>query len=470
MMKYFKLLLIAMLVLTSCEDQLDISSEDDVSPEVALNNQTTVNGLVVGLYSQAQAADAFNGTPQVLSEWWADNSDFKGSFPTFRAVEDYTAVSTNTSINAIWVQNLDVIEACNFVLNRLPSADVDGLSDDLRSQYLAEASFLRALTMFNMSVYFGQPYQFSQGSSLSIPIILDTFDGSDLEPFTQPRNTLNEVYAQIQSDLTIAINGLPASYATNADTRSRATSGAAMALMARLDLYRENYASAAQLATDVLNSDLYELAGDYSFYNGLTSEDVFTIINTPQDSQNSNEGYGGLTNPQPEGRGDAPFSQNLIDAYNEEPDDLRFSSLTQMGQDAAQVNSVFSTKFDDGVNNADNAPIIRVTEMYLIRAEANFKNGTSIGATPLNDINILRDRAGLSPVAVVDIDRILIERRKELAFEGGHRRIDLLRNERGLRVGLGNESAGAFGADRTIFPIPQNSIDLVPALEQNPGY
>lgn len=469
---YNIVLLLAVALVSSCEDELDIRSEDDVSPEIALSTPTTIEGLINGLYSQAQAADAFNGTPQVTAEFQADNAAFLGSFPTLRAILDYDTQADNTSINAIWFQNSDVIEASNFIINNLPEVELVDLSEDVKNQYIGEARFLRALTMFNMSKYFGQPYQFADGESLSIPIILEDFRGEGVEDFLGPRNTLNEVYAQIADDLDFAMANLPESYASNAETRGRATSGAAKALLARLELYRENYTLAAELATEVIDSPLYTLATGYDFYgSALTSEDIFAIINSAIDGQGA-IGYSDLTNPAPEGRGDAPFSDNLIAAYEEEAGDLRFSELTQIGTDASgDTTAVFTTKFDEAAGNSDNARVIRITEMYLIRAEANLQAGTTIGATPLSDINTLRNRAGLDDLAAVTIDDILRERRKELAFEEGHRRIDLLRNERSLRrEGMENVAQSEFGAPLTIFPIPTRELDLNPALEQNPGY
>jgi len=468
---YKVLLLMAVVVFASCEDQLEIQSEDDVSPQIALASPTTIEGLVLGLYSQAQSVNAFNGGPQTATEFQADNSVFFGSFPTLRAIYDYNAQADNTSINGYWFQNYDVIEASNFVINNLPGVELDDLSETTKNQYLGEARFMRALTMFNLSEYFGQPYQVADGSSLSIPIILEDFRGDNESDFQGPRNTLNEVYAQIATDLDFAISNLPESYSGNADTRGRATSGAAKALLARLELYRENNESAAELASEVISSSVYTLASDFEFYNALTSEDVFTIINTSIDNQ-ATIGYSDLLNPTPEGRGDAPFSPNLIEAYLEEEGDLRYSELTQVGTDAfGDTTAVFTTKFDDGNTLSDNAPIIRITELYLIRAEANLKAGTSTGATPLSDINTLRNRAGLDALDAVTIEDIVRERRKELAFEGGHRRSDLLRNGMSLRrSGQPNEDVSNLGDPRTIFPIPTREIDLNPNLEQNPGY
>ncbi len=463
------LLLLAMVMFNSCEDQLEIFSEDDVSPQTALSNLKTITGVVLGIYSNAQSPNAFNGSPQLSAEYQADNSTWKGSFPTLRAIYDYTVREDNRDVNVIWVDNYDVIESANFVINNLPEVEVPNLNENLKNQFIGEARFLRALTMFNMSQYFGQPYQVANGESLSIPIVLDDFKG-DTAPFLVPRNTLNQVYNQIETDLKFAVDNLPSSYSSNDDTRGRATSGAAKALWARLELYRENYGSAAQLADEVISSPVYTLSPNYEFYDGLTSEDVFTIINLAIDNQGG-MGYSTLTNPTPEARGDVPFSDNLVQAYKEEPGDRRFTTLTQVGVDAEGVTSVFTTKYNDGSTQSDNAPIIRITEMYLIRAEANFKGGTSVGNTPLKDINLLRNRAGLSALASLNIEDIVRERRKELAFEGGHRRMDLLRNGMNLRrAGQPNVDDSALGDPYTIFPIPSLERGLNPNLEKNPGY
>ena len=466
---YYIAIFFSMLLTVSCEDELELISEDDLSPEQALSTPGSIEGLVLGLYSEAQTADVLNGTPQTMTEWQADNSEFKGSFPTFNEFQNYTPLSTNTSVGAIWIENVNIIEASNFIINRLPEVDLVDLDDDTRNQFIGEARFMRALILFNLSKYFGQPFQYEKGESPSVPVILEDFQG-DETPFDQPRNTLNEVYAQIEDDLEFARENLPESYSSNADTRGRATYGAATALLARMELYRENDEEAAELADEVIADSNYELADGFDFYDGLTSEDIFSIINSAIDPQTGNESYAGLTNPTPEGRGDAPFSESLVDAYMEEEGDLRFSELTQEGEDAEGSDSYFTTKFDDGVNNSDNAPIIRVTEMYLIRAEANLKAGTSIGATPLEDINLLRNRAGLDDLDAVDIDDILRERRKELAFEEGHRRMDLLRNGKSLREGLDDEENANVGDPFVIFPIPQREIDNSSELEQNPGY
>jgi hypothetical protein len=156
--------------------------------------------------------------------------------------------------------------------------------------------------------------------------------------------------------------------------------------------------------------------------------------------------------------------------------DRRVTDLSRIGVDAENRNSLFTTKYPDAVNNSDDSPVIRTTEIYLNRAEALAElNG--VNAESLQIINTLRTRAGLPSFVTGDfassaafMNTILDERRKELAFEG-HRRNDLLRKGRNLRpIGDTNFAAAAFGQNLTIFPIPQREMDLNTNLVQNSGY
>ncbi|HSM63993.1 MAG TPA: RagB/SusD family nutrient uptake outer membrane protein, partial [Gillisia sp.] len=252
----------------------------------------------------------------------------------------------------------------------------------------------------------------------------------------------------------------------------RASKGAAQALLSRLYLYKGEYGNAANYADKVIQNSAYALANNFEFYNTLSPEFVFTLVNSSDDGQDSGQGFSGLYNPVPGGRGDAPFSDNLIQAYGGSTSvDKRYTELNQVGNDAEGNERVFTSKYPDGVSNADNSPVIRITEMYLTRAEANFREGTTVGDTPLNDTNKLRSRAGLAPLAsIASVDQILEERRKELAFEG-HRRMDLLRLLMPLRrPGMDDVDKSNAGDNKTIFPIPNREVDLNPNLVQNPGF
>ena len=459
--QFFTFILSLSFVFYSCDDELDLQPEDILTKEVAFSNETTTNGVLNGAYSAAQQDDVLNGTPQTIGEWQSDNADFVGSFATFLEISLYSTLSDNNSIAAIWDDNNETIGNANLVIKNTPLVDDLEFTEEERANVIAQAKFLRALIYFNMANWWAQPFQVAGGSTLAIPLHTEPFEG---EVLFLPRATLAEVHTQIETDLLEAIP-----YLTDGDP-SRATKGAAQALLARLYLYQDRFAEAADYANQVINNGAYTLASDFNFYNSLNPEHLFTLVNTVADGQDSNEGFSGLTNPTPEGRGDAPFSDNLIAAFEEEVGDLRYSELTQTGLDAKGNLRKFTAKFPDGITNSDNAPVIRITEMYLTRAEANLKAGSSVGDTPVNDINLLRTRAGLPTLGSVTLEQILNERRKELCFEG-HRRMDLLRNNMNLRRDdQENITASAPGENKTIFPIPAFQAELNNNLEQNPGY
>ena len=452
---------LASLAMVACDQELELAPEDILDKEVSFSNETTTRGVLTGVYSTAQQDDVLNGTPQLMGEWQSDNVDFVGSFPTFNQIKLYTTLSDNTSIAGIWDDSYETIGGANLVIENTPLVDDPNFTEEERNEVIAEAKFLRALVYFNISNLFSQPLQVGGGSTLAVPLVTEPFEGEVTYP---ERASLAAVQGQIETDLLEAIPFL-----TDGDN-SRASAGAAKALLARLYLYQEKWAEAADYANQVIQDPNYVLASDYSFYDTFSSEFVFTLVNTAADGQDSGEGFSGLTNPTPAGRGDAPFSDNLIAAFEEEVGDLRYAELVQTGTDALGTVRPFSAKFPEAINNSDNAPVIRVTEMYLTRAEANFRGGTTIGAAPLSDINTLRTRAGLTPLVTLDLDQILNERRKELCFEG-HRRMDLLRNNLNLRrPGMANEAESAPGQPKTIFPIPALQRDLNTNMEQNPGY
>ncbi len=101
--------------------------------------------------------------------------------------------------------------------------------------------------------------------------------------------------------------------------------------------------------------------------------------------------------------------------------------------------------------------------MFLTRAECNLRLGQQVGASPVADINAVRQRAGLPPLTTVTLNDILRERKLELAFEG-HQIHDLKRNR------LPVNATFNFNSNALVLPIPQREIDTNKNLVQNPGY
>ncbi|MEM9077872.1 MAG: RagB/SusD family nutrient uptake outer membrane protein [Bacteroidota bacterium] len=472
-LKNITALLIGILIF-SCEDGLEVIPEDSVASSTVFTSRTNINGAVVGIYSKNQSGD-LNGNPQLISDFMSDNINFVGSFTSLQDIDQFETLATNTTIDNIWFDGYELIGAANNIIVNLPNVNIEEVSGGLTandvSTFIGEAKFLRALTNFRLVNHFAQPFQFSNGTNLGIPIVDIPFEGGDIAEFQLERSTVNEVHAFIEQDLLDAIASLPE------DNGNRAEAGSARALLARLYLYREQWAEAADLSNQVISSGEYQLASDYDFYddNPNSSEHIFVVINTPTDGPQeatvSDEVYVNFFNAAPGGRGDAPFSADLLAAFgfavgDTVTGDRRFDELSVPATDAGGNQTFFTTKYPDVVNNASDGMELRITEMYLIRAEANLRNGSSVGDTPVNDINMLRGRAGLTDLVSVDLDAILLERRKELCFEG-HRRMDLLRNNLNLRPGGGPESAP--GANKVIFPIVDDEIVNNPNITQNPG-
>lgn len=455
--------------LSSCEDRLELQPQQSLSTDLAFVDKRSAEGSLVGVYSLAQDLEVFGAIPQTIADYQSDNVEFIGSFPTFQDIFQYNTLSDNGSISTVWQDNYRVILAANAVIKNVPGVNDPTFSAAEKAQFVAEAQFLRAIVYFQLVNNFAQPINIGGASALGVPLVLEPFEGEVDFP---ARATVGEVHLQIKADLEAAAAVLPATYAGEF-TRGRATSGAARGMLARLHLYRGEYAEAASFANQVISSSTYALASGYGFYNGLTSEDVFTVIMTAVD--NSRTGTGGWASyysPAEDGaRGDCPISADLIAAYQEESGDRRFA-LTKRGANGM----LYTTKFPDAVNNTDNAPVMRVTEMYLTAAEALAEqNGVNQAAIDL--MNPLRIRAGLPTWSVGDfaskeafVTAILKERRKELAFEG-HRRMDLLRKGLPLRpAGDVNAAQAAAGQPKTILPIPQREVDLNENLQQNQGY
>lgn len=457
-----KLLFVALLALFvwACEEDLELQPEQDIPQEQAFANQDAAAASLTGAYGRMLVLDVFGSMPQIIGDFQADNVDFIGSFPTLQAINNSAVIADNITIENIFRDHYRAILAANAVIRNVPDVEDPDFTDEARAQFIAEAKFVRAIVHFNLVNLFGQPYTLDNGASPGIALRLE---GEALDRVFEPkdRNSVAEVYDQVEQDLLEALPDLP-----EVAGRVRASTGAANALLSRLYLYKGDYPNAELYAQNVIDEGNYALATNYNFYNALTAETVFDIAMSAID--NSRTGSGGWAefyNPAEAGaRGDCPFTQDLIDAHEE--GDRRFTELTQVGGNGR----VYTTKFPDIVTNADNAPVIRTTEVFLNKAEALVKASNSIEQEAIDIVNMLRERAGLDEFDASDFDSaddliatILDERRKELAFEG-HRRMDLLRNGQAIINGL------MPGDNQTVMPIPVSETDQNSSLPQNPGY
>lgn len=456
----------------SCSKELNQDPEQQIPTEQVFTSGPTALSALYGVYSRSQRPEVFGGEPQLIADFMADNSNYVGTnISQLSDIGNFIAPPAGSVISEMWRIHYDVILGANAVIEKVPGINDPSFKETDRKMYVAEAKFMRAILYFQLVNLFSQPYQVQQGNAPGIPLVTEAFNGTITYP---ARGTVNDVHAQIEKDLTEALPDLSDTFSDPMLARGRATKGAAKALLSRLFLYREQWDSAAAYAKAVLDATaFYKLAPDYSFYDGNTMEDVFSIQNTDTDHPGAVSWAGFCRPKNAGGNGDCPFSPELIQAFSAEADDKRFG-MSDEGTAANGEKRRFTLKYPDTSPYKDNSPLIRVTEMYLNRAEAlAAENGVNQESIDL--MNELRKRAGLAEWDIntfatreAFISAILNERRKELCFEG-HRRMDLLRSGQSLRA---NDAEKTAGADRVILPIPQREIDLSPALKghQNPGY
>ena len=432
----------------ACDDNLDIEPEQDLSPEIATESPANIQNILNSIYGDARSDDSYGGGIALASELLgnSDELNWNGTYVQPGEYHEKAVLTGNSFVAGTWLNGYQMNNQANIVL-----ANLDVFEDeDERDRTEGEAKFLRALNYFDLVRLFAKPYkQGANGNEPGVPLILEpVLDASQIS--YPARNTIDEVYDQVINDLTDAYELLPASNTYFADKYT------AQALLARVYLQMGNYEMARDAADDVIENSGHSLTATFAeaFNNPQNStEDIFAIQVTAQDANihGYNEYWAGSNFGGRPGDPDLSIEEPHFAIYDD-PTDERANFFYERRGTA-------TTKWQ---NQFANITVIRLAEMYLIRAEANERLGTSIGATPLEDINTLRSRSGASLLSSVDLEEILMERKRELAFEGF-----ALFDAKRLGRNVGDI---AYDANNLILPIPLREMDANPELVQNPGY
>lgn len=440
-------LLAVLLVFTGCDKYLDLEPSQSVSENIALNSDENVKNVLVGAYSEFASPSIYGGGILRDAELLGGDGEIQwvGTYIDPRQIFNKDMLSTNSEAYVHWRDAYSVINISNNILSAL-----DVVNDEDRGRVEGEARFLRGLMYFDLVRFFGQQYESATaGTELGVPLILTPTRGINEDSYVS-RSTVEQVYAQVIADLIDAATKLPE------DNDVYASSGAASALLARVYLQKGDYANARAAANTVISSGNYTLLGSYAACfnkDNNTAEDIFATQITPQDRFSamteffSVPAYGGRD-------GDIDILQAHLDLYPAGDERLDLFFLGNGAMRSGKWNNQY------GCIN-----LIRLAEMYLIRAECNQRLGTPyVGPSPVNDYNTIHTRAGLTAVGAVTLDDILLERRLELSFEG-HKIHDMKRLK--LNVGV-----RPYNDNKLLFPIPQRELDANPAIksQQNPGY
>lgn len=450
------------LFIVSCADKLNIDPTTSISSDQA---KKSVDLLVIGAYAMIGSGPGTTGpnaqegalysTDFLLNADLLASEDYmnwRGTFDQYKEVSTKLMSATNSTTTRMWVKAFAAINLANTILVSLPNApEAD------RDRFKGHALFIRGILQFDLLRFFGEP-----AKDLGIPIVTQPTENFSTGN-TPGRMSIADSYAAIKADLTQAKALLPEDDDVFADRY------VAAAVLARVYLTTGEYDKALAEADEVIESGKYSLSASVedAFNTDGSPESIFEIQQTTiNNAGTANDGlttfYSCDTNtPGNTGRGDVGIDQNFIDLY--EPTDKRGELLLIYTGDCSR-SSVTSGKWRDPYANI---PIIRLSEMYLIRAESNERLGSNVGDTPLNDINAIRDKAGASDLSSVDLPAILLERQLELAFEG--QRIHDFKRLNTPVTTVGGETIN-YNDPQFVLPIPQIEINTNKAMVQNSYY
>ena len=461
-------LILFCIAFSSCKKSfLDRQPYGSLPTNEAITNAADMQTALNGIYATLRSPNLYGRTIPLVGDLLADNV-YISTTNSNRYLEFFQINYTVNNGNAegIWQTAYNAILDANNVINSSPQGTPE------TNQYRGEALALRALLYFELVKFFAKPYTVD-ANALGVPLVL-TYD-----PFVKPkRNTVAEVYAQIKKDLDQTIQLM-----TEDRSSGYFTKYAAKALLARMYQFKADWSNALATAKDVIDNSGYQLLAlnqvtSYWGSNTPRTDKLETLFEVVFDLV-GNAGNNSLAYfyDQSGGYGDALAAQSLYNLYSST--DVRRSLILTSSPTRGNVRVV--NKYPNSSQpDKDEVKVIRLSEVYLIAAEAAYQTGNAtLAKTYLNAVATRRDPnfTGYTSTGTALLNDILLERRKELAFEG-HRYWDLARyNLDVVRVNLAGNYPGvplviSASSFRRILPIPQSELDANPNIrsQQNPGY
>jgi hypothetical protein len=461
--KYFAFLLIA-LIGVGCNKKLDVKPQQNITPEQIVSGDD-VKAVLFGAYSRLQGPGGYGEGYFVTADLLASPNHivFVGTFADYEDLSTRGQINSNLIAEGLWANSYDIINIVNTVLEKSNLIE----DADEKAEIEAEAKFIRGIVYFELAKFFGKPYAAGNiTSNLAVPLVtlpVYKYVPADHHP---ARNTVEQVYTRILTDLTDASVGLP-----EVGSNFRAGKFAAYAFLSRVYLSMRNWQKAAQAADMVIDSSDHFLNSSFpgAFNNANNSpEDIFAIQQTSQSNSGTNNNgintfyaSNDLAPPLLTGRGDIQVHPNYYSSPQLfEPTDIRGQFFYE-GASIGGTGGVYTGKWQQFYKAI---PVVRLAEMYLTRGEANLRNGTNAtgGELPVDDINEVRKRAGASLMASVVANDFIEERFRELAFEG-----DRLWTLKRMGLPVGNTPADSL---KLVLPIPLRELDVNKNLVQNQGY
>lgn len=445
---------IILFMTTSCRKYVTIPTPPNaVSPDNAFVDSSTATSVVLGIYSGIASSSGNNSTNGVVFnaiKYGAMSAD-EGYYLTNTSFDNFktnTLAAGNATV-ALWSGLYTRIARTNYAIEGVTTSTT--LSTNVKNQLLGEAKFCRAWLYFNLVNFFGK-----------VPLVTST---NALVEGLKPSSPVADVYAQIVQDLQDAKNLLLTNYPST--ERARANKYAASALLARVYLYQQNWTGAESEATAVISSGTYSMVTDLSrVFLNTSNETIWQISlagpSTPQTIMGS-EFIPASTTPS------FVLYDTLANTF--EPNDQRkvnwTKSITYLSKTYYHP---FKYKLRIATAGNEYPIMLRLAEMYLIRAEARAQQNNISGAQ--GDLNVVRTRAVL-PNTTATVQATLLaaiehERWVELFTEFSDRWFDLKRlNKATATLSLIKPAWQPF---QQLYPIPLQTRTANPNLQDNPGY
>lgn len=474
--------LISCIFLASCgNDFLDREPSDEITTDEAITQPADVKNAVNGLYALMASTYYYNSAMFLYGDvkgddmqptWWSSG---RQSY-TYYYFEHSAAVPNS---GGLWGRPYYIIRNAYNIIDAIDNGKVIAKGENL-DNYKGEALAAIALCYFDLTRVYGYPFAKDNGASPGVPL-LDHAIGYGM---VVDRNTVAECYDFIIKRLKEAI---PLLSKTRND--GHINSFAARALLARTYLYcernQEAFETADQLIRDINSTGIYSLASNANYVNMFAhdnkfgTEALFQIANTPT----SNPGRDGLSYLLHWwGYAAVVLTDDFAQELKNDPGDVRNKLIAtyQDGGDHQYYNLLLKypgEKYYDVPSFDNNYTVLRLSEVYLIAAEAGLKAGGQYRDAARQYLNNIVNRANPNAnVADADfnLDRVLDERARELVGEG-HRYFDMLRNGKTIVRQGGKHLANApesidWNFSKCVLPISRDEFIFNPDMKQNEGY
>jgi hypothetical protein len=498
MKKIFFLFPCGLLLLSSCEKQLD---QTPLSSSTTATFYAQTNDFIVASTAIYNDLRGYPDRQLNLSETRSDNlyavSD--GGVRDWEGINSFhKTIAANPYVTEAWSANYNGIFRANTLLDQLVKNGSVITDAALKTRLEAEAKFLRAFFYFDLVRWFGK-----------VPIIDHPVTPN--EAIAIARAPVADVYTLIINDLTFAAANLPDVYA--ATEKGRATKYAAKAVLALVYMTRSGptygiegpglglneWSQAETLLNEIIASNKYSFLATYPSIFSFTNENNAEVIFDVQYVTGLNPVVGGTfpwvlvpdTWFQANGKGVQggltirPVSNDLLNDYTAADTRKAFSIQTGYVYNGVTESRSFFKKYVDltkvPTNRVDwpiNFIAIRYTDILMLKAECILHGAPGTQTDVDAIVNQVRTRAGLAtPLVGVTLAQLFDERRREFAGEGS-RWHDLVRGglvETTMPPWIAAEDIQhqmqPFNKNYIIYPVPQSELDVRPGLyTQNLGY